>query len=74
MKRSVLSSNLTKAFIESRVSQVKIMSYYLGIEESVIEDCIKHNHLIPSVFRDDDYNGSMGFTSQKHAVRKRVRK
>jgi hypothetical protein len=62
MKRSVLTTKLTKAFIESKVSQVKIMSYYLDIDENVINDCIEHSHLIPSVFRDDDYNGSMGFT------------
>ena len=62
MKRSVNTAKLTKAFIESKVSQVKIMSYYLDIDEDVINDCIEHSHLIPSVFRDDDYNGSMGFT------------
>lgn len=62
MKRSVNTAKLTKAFIESKVSQVKIMSYYLDIDESVINDCIEHSHLIQSVFRDDDYNGSMGFT------------
>ena len=62
MKRGIGTAKLTKAFIESKVSQVKIMAYYLDIEESVINDCIEHSHLIPSVFRDDDYNGSMGFT------------
>ena len=62
MRRNVNTARLTKAFIESKVSQIKIMSYYLDIEEDVIVDCINHCHLIPSVFRDDDYNGSMGFT------------
>lgn len=62
MKRNPLTASLTKAFIESKVSQVKIMSYYLDIDEDVINDCIEHNHLISSVFRDDDYSGSMGFT------------
>ena len=62
MKRTILTTHLTKAFIESKVSQVKIMSYYLDINEDIINDCIEHNTLIPSVFRDDDYNGSMGFT------------
>lgn len=62
MRRNVCTSKLTKAFIESKISQVKIISYYLDIEEEVINDCIEHSHLIPSVFRDDDYNGSMGFT------------
>ena len=62
MRRTILTTHLTKAFIESKVSQVKIMSYYLDIDEDIINDCIEHNTLIPSVFRDDDYNGSMGFT------------
>lgn len=62
MKRNPNTSRLTKAYIESKISQVKIMSYYLDIDEAVINDCIEHCHLIPSVFRDDDYNGSMGFT------------
>ena len=62
MRRNVNTARLTKAFIESKVSQIKIMSYYLDIEEDIIVDCINHCHLIPSVFRDDDYNGSMGFT------------
>ena len=62
MKRNVLTSKLTKAFIESKISQTKIMSYYLDIDEEIIKDCIEHNTLIESVFRDDDSNGSMGFT------------
>ena len=62
MRRSINTARLTKAFIESKVSQIKIMAYYLDIEEDIIVDCINHCHLIPSVFRDDDYNGSMGFT------------
>lgn len=60
MKRSVQTSNLTKAYIESKISQEAIVSKYLDIPIEVINDCIKHNHLIPSVFRDDDYTGSMG--------------
>lgn len=62
MRRNINTARLTKAFIESKVSQIKIMAYYLDIEEDIIVDCINHCHLIPSVFRDDDYNGSMGFT------------
>lgn len=61
MKRTVLTTNLTKAYIESKISQVKIMSYYLDIDEAIINDCVEHGHLINSVFRDDDYNNSMGF-------------
>lgn len=61
MKRTISTTKLTKAYIESKISQVKIMSYYLDIEETIINDCIEHAHLIQSVFRDDDYNNSMGF-------------
>lgn len=60
--RNISNFRLTKDFIESKVSQVKIMSYYLDIDEETINDCIEHSHLIQSVFRDDDYSGSMGFT------------
>lgn len=62
MKRNINTSNLTKDYIESKVSQVAIMSKYLNIPIEIINDCIEHNRLIPSVFRDDDVNGSMGFT------------
>lgn len=60
MKRNVNTSNLTKAFIESKISQESIVSKYLNIPIEVVRDCIEHNHLIESVFRDDDYNKSMG--------------
>lgn len=60
MKRNVNTARLTKAYIESRVSQEEIVSKYLDIPMEVIDDCIKNNHLIPSVFRDDDNEGSMG--------------
>lgn len=60
MKRNVNTSKLTKAFIESRVSQEEIVSKYLDIPLSIVNDCVQHNHLIKSVFRDDDTDGSMG--------------
>lgn len=60
MQRSVSTSNLTKAYIESKVSQELIISKYLNIPLDVVKDCITHNHLISSVFRDDDVNKSMG--------------
>jgi len=60
MRRNVTTSKLTKAFIESRVSQEEIVSKYLNIPLEVVDDCVKHNHLIKSVFRDDDTDGSMG--------------
>ena len=60
MKRSINTTNLTKDFIESKISQEAIVSKYLGIPMEVVKDCIKRNHLIQSVFRDDDYNKSMG--------------
>lgn len=60
MKRNIYSGNLTKAYIESKVSQEAIVSKYLDIPINVVKDCIEHNHLIKSVFRDDDTNKSMG--------------
>ena len=65
MRRNVNTARLTKDFIESKVSQITIMSKYLDIPVEVIEDCVKHNTLITSVFRDDDTNQSMGFTINK---------
>ena len=60
MKRNIFTTNLTKTFIESKVSQESIVSKYLDIPIEVVQDCIAHNRLINSVFRDDDYNKSMG--------------
>lgn len=60
MRRTVFTTKLTKAYIESKVSQEAIVSYYLDIPMPVVKDCIEHNHLIESVFRDDDDNKSMG--------------
>lgn len=65
MQRNIYTTHLTKSFIESKVSQISIMSKYLNIPIEVIEDCITSNNLISSVFRDDDTNGSMGFTYNK---------
>lgn len=61
MRRTPNTVNLTKDYIESKVSQVAIMAKYLNIPVDIIEDCIEHGHLIQSVFRDDDTNNSMGF-------------
>lgn len=61
MRRTPNTVNLTKDYIESKVSQVAIMSKYLDIPIEVINDCIEKGHLIQSVFRDDDTNNSMGF-------------
>lgn len=60
MKRNPNTTNLTKDYIESKISQESIISKYLDIPIEVVQDCIKNNHLINSVFRDDDFNGSMG--------------
>lgn len=65
MIRNPNTTNLTKEFIESKVSQVSIMSKYLDIPVEVINDCVNHGHLITSVFRDDDHNKSMGFAINK---------
>ena len=61
MKRSIATCNLTKEYIESKISQEAIMSKYLDIPIEVIKNCIEHNNLITSIFRDDDTNKSMGF-------------
>lgn len=60
MRRNPATTNLTKDYIESKISQELIVSKYLDIPIEVVQDCIQHNHLIESVFRDDDYNKSMG--------------
>ena len=60
MKRNPNTTNLTKDYIESKISQESIISKYLDIPIEVVQDCIKNNHLINSIFRDDDFNGSMG--------------
>lgn len=60
MRRNPNTANLTKDYIESKISQELIISKYLDIPMDVIKDCIEHNHLIESVFRDDDTNKSMG--------------
>ena len=65
MRRSIETAHLTKDYIESKISQESIMSKYLDIPINVIQDCIEHNTLITSVFRDDDTNKSMGFTFNK---------
>ena len=61
MRRNINTSSLTKDYIESKVSQVAIMSKYLDIPIEVINKCIDTGCLIKSVFRDDDTNNSMGF-------------
>lgn len=60
MRRNPNTTNLTKDYIESKVSQELIVSKYLDIPIEIVQDCIEHNHLIESVFRDDDVNKSMG--------------
>ena len=60
MKRNPNTANLTKEYIESKISQESIVSKYLNIPIEIVNDCIEHNHLIQSVFRDDDFNKSMG--------------
>lgn len=60
MRRNPNTTNLTKDYIESKISQELIVSKYLDIPIETVKDCIKNNHLIKSVFRDDDYNKSMG--------------
>lgn len=65
MRRTPNTATLTKAFIESKVSQESIVSKYLNIPLNIIDKCIEKNILIQSVFRDDDINGSMGIQYNK---------
>lgn len=58
--RNPNTTRLTKAFIESKISQELIVSKYLGIDIETVKNCIAQNTLIESVFRDDDHNKSMG--------------
>lgn len=61
MRRTPNTIALTKDYIESKISQVSIMSKYLNIPIETINTCIERGTLIKSVFRDDDTNNSMGF-------------
>ena len=61
MRRTPNTIALTKDYIESKISQVSIMSKYLNIPIEIINTCIERGTLIKSVFRDDDTNNSMGF-------------
>jgi len=60
MKRNICTTNLTKEYIESKISQEAIISKYLDIPMETIKKCIDKNVLIKSIFRDDDVNCSMG--------------
>lgn len=60
MIRNIHTTHLTKNYIESKISQELIVSKYLDIPINVVKECIEHNTLITSVFRDNDTNKSMG--------------
>lgn len=64
MRRNIHTTRLTKSFIESKVSQEEIVSKYLNIPLNVVENCIKNNTLIHSVFREDPHP-SMGIQYNK---------
>ena len=55
MKRNINTAHLTKAFIESRISQEDIVSKYLNIPIETVQNCIEHNNLIKSIFRDEPH-------------------
>lgn len=65
MIRSLNTANLTKNYIESKISQELIVSKYLDIPLDIVKNCIAYNTLITSVFRDNDTNGSMGIQYNK---------
>lgn len=60
MIRNIHTTHLTKNYIESKISQELIVSKYLDIPINIVKECIEHNTLITSVFRDNDTNKSMG--------------
>ena len=64
MRRGV-QNDLTKEFILSKVSQELIMSKYMGIPVSVINNCIETNTLICSPLRVDNHP-TFGFAYNKN--------
>lgn len=53
MKRNVNNVTINKDFILSKISQIKIFSAYLGLDESDIQRCIDTGELITSPLRYD---------------------
>lgn len=53
--RNITNTAVTKSSVLEKVSQITIFSYYLGIDENVIKDCIDNNVLICSPLRDDTH-------------------
>ena len=43
MKRNPNTANLTKDYIESKISQESIVSKYLNIPIEIVQDCINNN-------------------------------
>lgn len=64
--RTIISETITRKDIETKCSQITIMAKYLNIPTDCIINCLETKSLIPSVFRDDDTVGSMGFIYNKH--------
>lgn len=65
VKRNPNTTSLTKEYIESKVSQELLLSKYTNIPIETIKTCIEKNELITSIFRNDDYNKSMGIAYNK---------
>lgn len=65
IKRNPNTTSLTKEYIESKVSQELLLSKYTNIPLDVIQKCIERNELISSIFRNDDFNKSMGIIYNK---------
>lgn len=55
MRRNINNSNLTKGYILSKISQIKIFSVYLNIPETIIQHCINTGELICSTIRIDNH-------------------
>lgn len=65
IKRNPNTTSLTKEYIESKVSQELLLSKYTNIPLEIIQKCIERNELINSIFRNDDFNKSMGIIYNK---------
>lgn len=58
--RGITNSNITRSYLESKISQELMFSRYLDIDVDIIIDCANNNTLINSPLRDDP-NASFGF-------------
>lgn len=58
--RNINNGTISKDYVLSKVSQIKIFSKYLNISEDIIKDCINNGTLISNPLRVD-IHPSAGF-------------